>query len=827
MKLTKIYFDAYRSLLNKELEIKHNCLGFVGTNESGKSNVLSAIRVLKGERKLVKEDMPKMGKSTPQLRFEFILEDSEFEQLKKLILDTITANSFDCENNVQITKSTITYTIIYNKNTNSEERTIDYSNLITLTNDINILKHDKAGNYFLVMSGENFVDIENAILLKNTTLQKNKEIRQISKDWRDNSEKIDEINAIIIDYESKINKLNEHISSLSDDADKIAPLSQISEYEESIRAAKTELAIYEKINKEAESIIEEFNIDDLIIDNEIIINTLKNNIDKLNKSNEQLLTKINVLEKVTDISEEQKNELGKYKVELSTNAKKIQQNSIQIANSESKINDLSEPIEEKYTKNKNELFKFLNDDAINCITAFVPTVIFWEYSINYILASETLFETILEAESILEISRPLVNIFRIGLEIKDLEELKAKINEIRENSNERSRIDRNLNSRINDYLKSVWTDYDQQIHISLEKDQIRIEIFDPQNSDNSSYYSMQERSQGCQTFLSFLFTIGAEADHKVLNNFILLLDEPETHLHPSGVRYMLEELIKISERGNLVLYATHSIFLIDRKNLDRHIILRKEKEHTLILPANLGRIGYFMQEEVLYNTLDLNIGKDFASHNKFNFVFEGDGDAKLFSHIYEKILRENSRPFPKGVTSFHQGGKCTDIKKYLIQRPIQLGSKWIFILDKDAPADELKNFIEGKYKEYLNSDVYVFQYQKEKQENDIVLEDLVNEEILLASYEDAFAKCKIEYEKDTLLKLVNDSESFNAFHEQIIKNLVKNNKTINLFKGEFKDSFNSRLKKSLTDKSDRKPFEDFYPIYSKWAFSVIEQLSKK
>jgi predicted ATP-dependent endonuclease of OLD family len=41
-------------------------------------------------------------------------------------------------------------------------------------------------------------------------------------------------------------------------------------------------------------------------------------------------------------------------------------------------------------------------------------------------------------------------------------------------------------------------------------------------------------------------------------NKVILLDEPETHLHPSGQKYLRNELLKISE-NNLVIYATHSI----------------------------------------------------------------------------------------------------------------------------------------------------------------------------------------------------------------------------------------------------------------------------
>jgi recombinational DNA repair ATPase RecF len=74
MELVKVYFDAFKSLLAKELRISQKCLGIVGTNESGKSNLLYAINVLGGNTRLDVADVPKMSRgSNPTLRFEFSL----------------------------------------------------------------------------------------------------------------------------------------------------------------------------------------------------------------------------------------------------------------------------------------------------------------------------------------------------------------------------------------------------------------------------------------------------------------------------------------------------------------------------------------------------------------------------------------------------------------------------------------------------------------------------------------------------------------------------------------------------------------------------------
>ena len=238
------------------------------------------------------------------------------------------------------------------------------------------------------------------------------------------------------------------------------------------------------------------------------------------------------------------------------------------------LESFNTPIEQKYTTNFQNFNEYISKELLPKIDSLLPKVVFWKHSNEYIIQSETQFDDLLKENDLNRISRPLVNIFRIGFNIKTIEDLKSWIKKIRTDPNERSRNEKKLNNSVNRYIKSVWEDYDQDIKISLEQDQIRIEIFDP-SVDDSSFYNMEERSQGAQTFLSFLLTIGAEAKQGVIKDNILLLDEPETHLHPSGVRFMLKELLKISKNNNTVLYATHSIFMIDRDNYDRHIILEK------------------------------------------------------------------------------------------------------------------------------------------------------------------------------------------------------------------------------------------------------------
>ncbi|HUO59002.1 MAG TPA: hypothetical protein VMV05_12570, partial [bacterium] len=82
-------------------------------------------------------------------------------------------------------------------------------------------------------------------------------------------------------------------------------------------------------------------------------------------------------------------------------------------------------------------------------------------------------------------------------------------------------------------------------------------------------------------------------------------------------------LINISKENNVVL-STHSIFMIDKKNIERHLIVEKVKESSEIKRANSS--NYF-EEEVLFQALNCSV---FEMLKEKNIIFEGWHDYELF-----------------------------------------------------------------------------------------------------------------------------------------------------------------------------------------------------
>jgi len=117
--------------------------------------------------------------------------------------------------------------------------------------------------------------------------------------------------------------------------------------------------------------------------------------------------------------------------------------------------------------------------------------------------------------------------------------------------------------------------------------------------------------------------ISVQVKSQQMKNALLLIDEPEISLHPSGARYLRDELIRISEQ-NCVVFSTHSIFMIDPAEISRHYIVKKAKEITSLTTAESSNLA---EEEVLLNALGYSV---LDALRPFNVIFEGWKDKRLF-----------------------------------------------------------------------------------------------------------------------------------------------------------------------------------------------------
>lgn len=242
-------------------------------------------------------------------------------------------------------------------------------------------------------------------------------------------------------------------------------------------------------------------------------------------------------------------------------------------------------------------------------------------------------------------------------------------------------------------FRKIWKEY-KKVEFSLQPRPPYIECG---IKDTENIYPFEQRSDGFKRFVSLLLMLSYPSRKGVLKNQLILIDEADTDLHPSGAKYLKEELIKLSQ-NNYVVYSTHSIFMIDRKNLGRHYIVKKKNEITQVEEATKSNI---FTEEVLYNALGISV---FEILKEKNILFEGWRDYKLFETALQsqKISLETKRFFKEIGKAYAQGVK--DIRR--ITPILQLADRKVLIItDSDQPAKEQqKKFQEnhgwGKWLEY-------------------------------------------------------------------------------------------------------------------------------
>lgn len=300
----------------------------------------------------------------------------------------------------------------------------------------------------------------------------------------------------------------------------------------------------------------------------------------------------------------------------------------------------------------------------------LPKCLFWVYDEKYLLPASLKID---EFSANPDICVPLKNMFILA----GVTDIPTAINNAKQSSrNSLTNFLKSVANKTTKHFRDVWKEY-KTVEFELKPDGDN--IIPAVKEENS--FDFSKRSDGFKRFVSFLLMISANVKTDLLKNTLLLIDEPDLSLHPSGARYLRNELIKISNK-NYVIYSTHSIFMIDGENIDRHIIVKKKSEKTSIATANDSNI---VDEEVIFNALGYSI---FETLNAKNIIFEGWKDKKLFKTAISKLPDK----YKDLKNKFKDFGIChaKGVKHIKSMTPLmELAQRECFIVsDSDAPAKE-------------------------------------------------------------------------------------------------------------------------------------------
>mgnify|MGYP001057832777 CR=1 FL=1 len=402
----------------------------------------------------------------------------------------------------------------------------------------------------------------------------------------------------------------------------------------------------------------------------------------------------------------------------------------------------------------------------------LPKVYFWKYTEDYLLPSSVDID---DFKSNPSNYKPLQNIFLLA-GIRDIE--KEFDDTLEEDGHYHNLLER-VSKIVTDNFTKKWKDLKGlEITLSPDGDNISIQV------KEAVRYNFEDRSDGFKKFISILLMLSTEVECGEIENSIILIDEPDNSLYPTGARYLKNTLINLSNK-NMVVYSTHSPFMIDKTNIGRHIIVTKNKYD--ITELQVATESKYSSDEVLLNAIGTS---SFEHLKECNIIFEGWSDCEFFlKAIHSNRHKEITLNFKNVGAAYSHG--CTSIEH--ITPLLMLANKNIVIFtDSDKPSmDAKKKYVESEG--YQKDNWHTF--SELGGDKDETIEDYINNDDLLQTALESIGKTKDIRTRGTqkIMKFVSDltRDEKNDFKTFIIKNMEDK---------DIKEEYFIRILKTLSDK---------------------------
>lgn len=347
-----------------------------------------------------------------------------------------------------------------------------------------------------------------------------------------------------------------------------------------------------------------------------------------------------------------------------------------------------------------EIIAFVKSNLFECVV--------WRYDENNLLPARIDISTF---KSDPDICEPLRNIFYLA----GYNDIEKSLNDAELKSKGIKNLLRKISENTTSHLRKVWPEYKK---ISFELSQ-NGKFIEAGILDEFNVYSLDKRSDGFKRFVTFLLTISAKVKAEYLNDTLIIIDEPDIGLHPSGVQYLREELRKIS-KNNIVFVASHSIFMIDKDRIDTHLIIKKDEEETTLTSNYTSDM---LDEEVIYRAMGYSL---FEMLKKKNVIFEGWTDKRTFQiWLSSKQANAATKAKWKDVGLVHAIG-AKDVQR-VASNLENFDREYLVISDADQPSIERQSKFQGKYKWFTYKDLG---FEDKDTIEDFLSEVFVNEAIM-------------------------------------------------------------------------------------------------
>ncbi|QKF67847.1 putative ATP-dependent endonuclease [Arcobacter venerupis] len=433
-----------------------------------------------------------------------------------------------------------------------------------------------------------------------------------------------------------------------------------------------------------------------------------------------------------------------------------------------------------------EILKHFNDLIFEIIEQNEPLVSFWRPSDEYLISEVNLKDFQKNPDS----NIPLKNIFTLA-GYKTYEEINITINSLG-NRQIVSRLKSKLSTKTTEYVKKIWN-HNIIFEMDISDSKIcSISIKDDGEENKHNFYNMSTRSDGFKQFISLILSLSIETKENDKINRLILIDEPEIHLHPSGIRDLGKELLEIG-KYNFLFVSTHSPFIIDQINKERHIIIKKDKFANTI-KKRINSYDDLRDDEVLFEAFGINIFKDLLVSKRL--LVEGASDRLILYKLFEMEKIEC------GITN-SRGSNITLVASKFNQEEIDI----MVLVDGDKDGNKYKENILELRGIFNSGNVYTLNDLVPKAISDCTIEDFLGKNFIQGKFNEFYKK---SYGDDISLEI----DESKPIVEQIKIYLIKNREELKEDKKQLKfiiDNFKIFVSEEI--KFQKSSWKSNFPLF--------------
>ena len=397
----------------------------------------------------------------------------------------------------------------------------------------------------------------------------------------------------------------------------------------------------------------------------------------------------------------------------------------------SKNNDINNSFE---FLDENNFYTYFGSDVANIISNYEPKVSYWKPSDEYLISSSIDLKTF---KTNINSNIPLKNIFVLS-NYDTQEKISAKIDEILLSDKKRSKLQSELTDNTTEYIKNIWKHSISFLIEISETGNLTIFVKDDGKNNKHERYSMSDRSEGFKQFISLILSLSIETKKYNQSKKLIIIDEPENHLHPSGIRDLSKELISIGA-NNYLFVSTHSPYMIDHKHKERHIIIKKDAYANTIKKEIRAEID-LRDDEVLNQAFGMNVYRDLL--NQKRLLVEGASDNIILS----KAFYASNEYY--GITN-GKGSNIINIASLFNDNELAI----LVLVDDDEDGKRYKDDILKIKGVFTNNNVFTLRDLVEDIVENGTIEDCLGKGFIQSKFNIEF---KNKFEKDSDLELKED-----------------------------------------------------------------------